>query len=199
MSVDRYRTLEGQSTEMLREKASKFIAIAFPIADEDVFKSKLLQFEKEHPSARHFCYAWVLGNGGEQFRANDCGEPNGTAGRPILRRIQALDLTYCGVIVVRYFGGTLLGKAGLVQAYGGAAQLALGSASISDRFVMEQALLTCGYDRFDQIKSDVIECGGSIIESTFTDTCRARVEVPVGTLEHIWPKWELLGAELVLQ
>ncbi len=199
MSADRYRTVEGISTGPLREKASKFIAIAFPIIDEAAFKTVLHQFEKEHPSARHFCYAWVLGEAGDIHRSNDAGEPHGTAGSPILRRIQALDLSHCGVIVVRYFGGTLLGRSGLLHAYGGAAQLALENASVVERIVMERVTVSCGYDRFDVIRSDVLECGGIVIESTFTEVCLARFELPVGRTNGYRQKWELLGAQVVLQ
>jgi len=106
MSTDRYRTLASAGTGQLREKASRFIGIAFSMADEEAFKQRMQEFMKEHHNARHFCYAWVLGDAGERHRANDAGEPAGTAGKPILNRIQARDLTYCGVIVVRYFGRT---------------------------------------------------------------------------------------------
>jgi putative IMPACT (imprinted ancient) family translation regulator len=121
MINDRYRTLVHEGQAVLREKASRFIGIAFPMQDEVAFKLRLLGLEKEHHGARHFCFGWVLGDGAERQRANDAGEPNATAGKPILNRIRSMDLTYCGVVVVRYFGGTLLGTAGLIKAYGSAA------------------------------------------------------------------------------
>ena len=193
MSNDRYRTLSGTTEGAHRELASKFIARAFPIANEDAFKSELARFEKEHPSARHFCYGWVLGEEGEQYRSNDSGEPNGTAGRPILRRIQALDLSFAAVIVVRYFGGTLLGKPGLVHAYGEAARLALAEAEIIERLVMERTMVNCGYDRVDQLKAEVLANEGLIVDSTYSDSCALTIDLPKGRTELLEPKWELLG------
>lgn len=193
MSTDRYRTIEGTSEGIHRELASKFIARAFPIADEAEFKLIAERFGNEHPASRHVCYAWVLGEAGDRHRANDDGEPSGTAGLPILRRIRSLDLTYCGVAVVRYFGGTLLGKPGLIHAYGESARLALDAAVLVERVVMERCLITCGYDRFDGAKTDVLNHGGRIIESTFTTHCNASIELPKGTLQKLLPKWSLLG------
>jgi uncharacterized YigZ family protein len=193
MSVDRYLTLHGTTEGTYRELASKFIARAFPIRDEDDFKEALAQFGKEHPSARHFCYGWVLGEGGEQYRANDDGEPNGTAGKPILRRIQALDLSHSAVIVVRYFGGTLLGKPGLVHAYGEAARLALEGAEIKERLVMERSVIRCGYDRVDGVKADVLSNEGEIVDSTYSETCELVFDLPKGRTSTLLPKWSLLG------
>ncbi len=193
MSIERYRTIAGTSEGIHRELASKFIARAFPIANEADFKRIAERFGNEHPASRHVCYAWVLGDAGDHHRANDDGEPSGTAGLPILRRIRSLDLTYCGVAVVRYFGGTLLGKPGLIQAYGEAARLALEAAEIIERVVMEHARITCGYDRFDGVKTDVLTHGGAIITSAFTANCSATIEVPLGALAKLQPKWALLG------
>ncbi|MEZ4738141.1 MAG: YigZ family protein [Flavobacteriales bacterium] len=196
MSIDRYRTLSGTTEGTHRELASKFIARAFPIPDEEAFKTELARFEKEHPSARHFCYGWVLGPEGEQHRANDAGEPNGTAGRPILRRIQALDLSFAAVIVVRYFGGTLLGKPGLVHAYGQAAQLALDGAAIIERLVLERSTVYCGYDRVDQLKADVLANEGLIVESVYSASCTLTIDLPIERVDALAPKWELLGIRI---
>ncbi len=193
MSTDRYRTVEGTSEGVYRELASKFIARAFNVADEVEFKRITDRFSNEHPASRHVCYAWVLGDGGARHRAHDDGEPSGTAGLPILRRIRSLDLTYCGVAVVRYFGGTLLGKPGLIQAYGEAARLALEAAVIVERVVMERCTVTCGYDRYDGLKTEVMALGGRIVESTFTTYCTATIELPKGLLPTLQPKWALWG------
>jgi uncharacterized YigZ family protein len=199
MSMDRYRTIEGTSEGIYRELASKFIARAFPIADEAAFKSMAERFGNEHPTSRHVCYAWVLGEAGDHQRANDDGEPSGTAGLPILRRIRSLGLTYCGVAVVRYFGGTLLGKPGLIHAYGESARLALAAAILVERVVMEQCTIACGYERFDGVKTDVLVHGGRITESTFTTHCTASVELPKGTVAKLLPKWSLLGISVQVQ
>ena len=139
MSVDRYRTLGGSSEGTYREPASKFIGYVFPIADEGAFKAEAERIWKEQASARHPCYGRVLNNAGDRFRAKDDGEPNGTAGKPILRKLQALDLTYSAVVVVRYFGGMLLGKSGFIHTYGEAARLGLVVANIIEHVVMERS------------------------------------------------------------
>lgn len=196
MSRDRYRTISAPVEGVYRELASKFIARAFPIADEAEFKRLAGAFGNEHPSSRHVCYAWILGNEGDHHRANDDGEPSGTAGLPILRRIRSLDLTYCGVAVVRYFGGTLLGKPGLIHAYGEAARLALEAAEIVERVVMERWTIRCGYDRFDGVKAEVLASGGRMVEQTFTSDCNATIELPLGRRAQLRPKWELIGVRV---
>ncbi len=100
-----------------KDRGSKFIAYAYPVQTEEEALAYLAALRKEHPKARHHCFAWRLGADGHRFRANDDGEPSGTAGRPILGQIDAAHLTNVVVIVVRYFGGTLLGTSGLIQAY----------------------------------------------------------------------------------
>ena len=102
---------------LFTDKGSKFIAYAFPIETPADFKKHLEEIKKEHPKATHHCFAYRLGQNKDQFRANDDGEPSGTAGRPILGQIDSLGLTNVLIIVVRYFGGTLLGVPGLIHAY----------------------------------------------------------------------------------
>jgi len=117
-NVESDRTIRTKSISVHREPAGRSIGYAFPMADEAEFKRALMSMEDQHRSANHFCYAWILGEAADRYRANDDGEPVSTAGKPILHEFQALQTTYCGVIVVRYFSGTLLGKPGLTHAYG---------------------------------------------------------------------------------
>jgi uncharacterized YigZ family protein len=106
----------------LTEKGSKFIAYLFPVNDEEEIKIKIHHIKQLHPKARHWCYAWRLDTKGNLFKSNDDGEPSGTAGKPILNQIDSAGLTNAIVIVVRYFGGILLGTSGLIKAYKGAAK-----------------------------------------------------------------------------
>lgn len=193
MTVQHYRTIDGISEGVYRELASKFIARAFHVTDEASFKREAEQLASEHPASRHVCYAWVLGNAGDRHRANDDGEPTGTAGKPILRQLQAAGLTYCGLVVVRYFGGTLLGRAGLIHAYGEAARLALANASIVERVLMDRFTVTCTYDRFDGLKTDVLSRGGRLLESVFSERCTTTIELPKGMCDLLIPKWSQLG------
>ncbi|MFT5751921.1 MAG: putative YigZ family protein, partial [Dokdonia sp.] len=133
---DTYRTITIPSPEVLfKDRNSKFFGYAFPISSEEEVKPLIDQLRKSHHQARHWCYAWVLGNTYERFRANDDGEPSNSAGAPIHGQLQSFDLTNVLVVVVRYFGGTKLGVGGLINAYRTGAQLALDAAIIAERTI----------------------------------------------------------------
>ena len=119
---DTYNEIEAEKEFNLREKGSKFYAFSYLVRNEEEIKSKIQNLKSKYPDASHHCYAFVQGQGQEAQRANDDGEPSNSAGRPILRAILSLELTNVLVVVVRYFGGTLLGIPGLIQAYGDAAK-----------------------------------------------------------------------------
>jgi uncharacterized YigZ family protein len=120
-----YQTLSQKGTAEYSDRGSRFIAYAFPVTNADAFKAGLQELKKAHPKASHLCFAYRIGADGQQFRVSDAGEPSGSAGRPILGQIDSRELTNTAVVVVRYFGGTLLGVPGLIQAYKTAASLAL--------------------------------------------------------------------------
>ena len=123
--MDHYFTIDRTANAEFRDRGSRFIAYAFPVEDAAVFKKKLQELKKEHPKAVHHCFAYRLGIQGDNFRANDDGEPSGTAGKPILGQIDSKGLTNTAIVVVRYFGGTLLGVPGLINAYKTASSLVL--------------------------------------------------------------------------
>jgi uncharacterized YigZ family protein len=123
--ADSYLTLARQSEGIFKELGSKFLYFAFPVDSEDSIKRELANLRKIYFDATHHCYAWILGRDGASFRANDDGEPNHSAGDPILGQIRSRQLTNTLVVVVRYFGGTKLGVSGLIKAYKLAASLAL--------------------------------------------------------------------------
>lgn len=114
---DTYLTIEKKAEALYKDKGSKFLTFAFHVENDQQIKDALTQLKKEHPSANHHCYAYRLGADKLNFRANDDGEPSNTAGKPILGQIQSNDLTNILIVVVRYFGGTLLGVGGLISAY----------------------------------------------------------------------------------
>lgn len=132
---DSYLTIAKASEGIFKDKGSKFLAYAYPVESEDEIKELVQALKKEHFSARHHCYAWRLGAAKTLFRANDDGEPSSTAGKPILGQIQRLDLTNILIVVVRYFGGTLLGVSGLINAYREAAAEAIANAEIVEKLV----------------------------------------------------------------
>ena len=141
---DTYKTITDASEETLfKEKNSKFFGYAFPIQNEDDVKSHLETIKKQHHSARHWCYAYQIGNRTIfSYRANDDGEPNNSAGMPIYGQIQSFDVTNILIVVVRYFGGVKLGVGGLINAYKTSAQLALESSKIIDKNNKHKYLIT---------------------------------------------------------
>ncbi|MCB0763840.1 MAG: YigZ family protein [Flavobacteriales bacterium] len=191
-SLDLYRTLAGEGEGTLREKGSRFIAIAFPMEDEAGFAERLSLVRKQHATARHACFAWVLGT--DRSRANDDGEPSGTAGRPILQQIHAAGLITCGIIVVRYFGGTLLGKGGLVRAYGGAARIALQDAGAVERMMRTTVEVSCGYAVFDAMRIEVEQQQGAVIDATYAADCSARLALPRSLAQRFAERWRSRGA-----
>jgi uncharacterized YigZ family protein len=146
---DNYKMIEAEAYGEFRDRGSKFQAYAYPVYNEEDCQAQLTVVRKMHPKARHFCYAYRLGLGKLNYRANDDGEPSGTAGRPILGQLDSFEITNTIVIVVRYFGGTLLGTSGLINAYRSAAAEALSAAEILEktvediyRFTFEYALMS---------------------------------------------------------
>jgi uncharacterized YigZ family protein len=134
---DSFKTIAAPAEAEYKDRASKFLGFAYPVSDEAAALAHLEALRKQHFKANHHCFAWRLGTDGTRFRANDDGEPSGTAGRPMLGQIDAADLTDVCVVVVRYFGGTLLGAAGLINAYRETTALTLQAAQVRE-VVLEQ-------------------------------------------------------------
>lgn len=195
MSTLRYMTLAGESTGEVREKGSKFLAHAFPVADEEAFKARRAEIARAHHAARHICHAWVLGDAGEHFRAFDAGEPAGSAGKPILRQLQGAELTYCAIVVVRYFGGTLLGKAGLSHAFADAAKAALANGTLVERLVLARLTVHCTYAQVEAVKRTVLHQGGEVVQADYAESCVLQVAVPMGAAEELLAEWAREGID----
>ncbi len=155
-----YKTISSEVQAEFKDKGSRFIAFAYPVSSEIEAKEKLNHLKKEHPSANHHCWALVLGNDREFQKSSDDREPNNTAGKPILRAIIGSDLSFVLVVVVRYFGGKLLGVPGLIHAYGTAALEAISIANIIEKEITEKYLVPCRYeehpDLYRILKNSVI-------------------------------------------
>ncbi len=158
---DTYKTIAADAEGVCKEKNSKFISLAYPVVNEDEVKAHYLRIKKEHPKANHHCYAFRLGADKMAFRTNDDGEPANTAGKPILGQIQSNDLTDIVIFVVRYFGGTLLGVSGLINAYKIAAADAIANARVITKTVNEVYELTFRFadlnDMMKILKAEDIE------------------------------------------
>jgi len=179
MSVrDRYRTIDKKAEGTFRDRGSKFLAFAFPVHSVEEIKSILEDLRREYHDARHHCYAYRLGAAKDEFRANDDGEPSSSAGKPILGQIQSLDLSNILVVVVRYFGGTLLGVGGLINAYRSAAADALQKARIVEGVERDPVTILFPYALTKDIMKIVEEEKIKIMAQDYTDTCRLEGRVP---------------------
>jgi uncharacterized YigZ family protein len=135
---DSFLTIRDKSEGLFRDRGSKFLAYAYPVKNEEEVKQLLMLLRREHPAARHHCYAWRTGPFNEAVRANDDGEPSNSAGKPILAQLQANELFNVLIVVVRYFGGTLLGVNGLINAYRSAAAAAISNAAIIRHYILQE-------------------------------------------------------------
>lgn len=151
MFDDTYRTLAGPSEGLYKEKGSKFLAFAYPVSTLDQVKAHLDQLRKDYFDARHHCYAYILGPRKDAFRANDDGEPSGTGGRPIHGQLLSADLTDTLIVVVRYFGGVLLGASGLANAYKTAARDAIDHATIIEKTIDARYRLRFKYEAMNDV------------------------------------------------
>ena len=148
---DTYKTIAAESKGLFKDRGSRFIAIARPVSSQEEIKTVLEDLRKEYHDARHHCYAWMLTPDRQAWRVNDDGEPSGTAGRPIMGQINSRELTNIVVVVIRYFGGTLLGVSGLINAYRSAAEDALANARIIEKHVTESWLVTFPYTSMNDV------------------------------------------------
>ena len=182
---DTYKTIEAPAEGLFRDKGSKFIAFAYPLSNESEVKAHLLKLRAEHTKANHFCYAYRLSTDRNVFRVNDDGEPSGTAGRPILNTLLSNDLTNILVIVVRHFGGTLLGVPGLINAYKSATVEAIKEASIVERSVNDVYEISFEYLMMNDVMRLVKEEDLNIIEQIFDNTCLLKLEVRKSQLNKV--------------
>ncbi len=174
---DEYKTIEVKSSGIFKDKGSKFYAYAYPVKNEDEIKAILQSLKKEHHSARHHCYAWRLGTEEKRDRSNDDGEPSSTAGKPILGQIQSFSLTNILIVVVRYFGGTLLGTSGLINAYKNAAMDALQHANIISKQIENTFELTFEYPLMNHVMQTLKQENLKIIKTDFRESCRLQFSV----------------------
>lgn len=180
---DVYQTIHGESTGEFRDRGSKFMAYAYPVYTEEEWQEKLNAVRKLHPKARHHCYAYRLGLDGNNFRANDDGEPGGTAGRPILGRIDSFGLTNVFIVVVRYFGGTLLGASGLINAYKNSAAEALSRAKIVEKTVEDVYQLSFDYALMSSVMNVVKKLELEMIRQDFGHTGAVDVAIRQSEVE----------------
>ena len=182
---DTFLTISSPSEGLYTEKRSKFLAFAFPVSTVEDIKTLIDEYQKKFYDARHVCYAYMLGHQRLVFRANDNGEPSGTAGKPILGQINSNELTDILIIVVRYFGGVKLGTSGLIQAYKAAAAEAIAAATIVERQVEEQISVTFEYTLMNQVMRIVKEEGPTILAQSFDNDCQMTLSIRASLMPRL--------------
>ncbi len=185
---DTYKTISVPSAGLFKDKGSKFIAFAYPISSDEEVKSIVQKLRAEHTKARHFCWALRLSPDRSIFRIQDDGEPSGTAGRPILNTMLSADVTNLLIVVVRYFGGTLLGVPGLINAYKSAAVDALKEASIIEKTINDIYKAEFDYLSMNDVMRLIKEEQLTILEQSFDNTCSIKLEIRKAQLNTVLGK-----------
>ena len=200
MFSDTYKTIENEAKGLYKDRGSRFISIAIPVTTQEEIKSRLEELRKEYHDARHHCYAWVLSPDRQAWRVNDDGEPSGTAGKPIIGQINSRELTNILVVVIRYFGGTLLGVSGLINAYRSAASDALDNATVTERHLTERWLVTFPYATMNDVMKVLKDesCSQSAhnysgeevtVEVSFRSSRSEHVKERLGKINGLTLKW----------
>lgn len=191
-SKDSFLTISTKSEGEFKDKGSKFLGYAFPFEKADNLKNHLDEIKLVHPKARHFCYAYKIGIDNDNFRSNDDGEPSGSAGKPILNAILSKNLSDILIVVVRYFGGTLLGVPGLINAYKSASLEAISNAEIIEKLVYKRFILKYNFEKTNEIMKIVKEFNLKILTQEYSDKCEMKIEIRQSLIEKVVSKLEEL-------
>jgi len=198
MDCDRYTTIAASAEGVFKEKGSKFLAFAFPVQTQEAVKILLNDFRNRYHDARHICFAYVLGADGAVFRSSDDGEPSGTAGRQILAQINSRNLTNVLVLVVRYFGGVLLGTGGLTAAYKTAAAQALAVAQTEQRWVETEMTVSFSYTLLGEVMRLIKAHEAQILTQRFDTDCEIRLSVRKKNVQNLQEALETIQGKVIL-
>ncbi|MBR0340226.1 MAG: YigZ family protein [Alistipes sp.] len=185
---DSYLTIAEPAEAIYKERSSKFLTYAYPVESESEIKELLDALRKQYYDATHHCYAYRLGAHGEMFRANDDGEPSGTAGKPILGQLLSANLTNCLVVVVRYFGGTKLGVSGLIQAYKESTAEVIAVSKIIEKTVDRVVKIDFDYTSMNGVMRIVKEMNPRIDEQVFDNICKMSLRIRESEAEILTAK-----------
>lgn len=187
---DTYQTIMGQSEATIRERSSKFLSLAYHVTSADQVKEIMDGLRKKHYDATHHCYAYRLGPQGEEWRANDDGEPSGTAGKPILGQLLSRDITDILVVVIRWFGGTKLGVAGLIETYRESTAAVLDLCKIEERTVDRIYTIRYPFESMDGVMRAVKAVGPKIVEQTFDNMCSMKLAIRLSLADQLYGRLE---------
>ena len=192
--MDSYRTIRSLATGTYSEKRSKFLAFAMPVRSVEEVKQIVAEYQKKYYDARHVCYAYMLGAERTDFRANDNGEPSGTAGKPILGQINSNELTDILIVVVRYFGGVKLGTSGLIVAYRLAAAEAIAAAEIIEKTVDEEVAFSFDYVYMNDVMRIVKEENPQIVSQGFDNGCTMTLRIRKDSMPRLKARLEKVSS-----
>lgn len=193
LSDGKFRTIETPSEGVFSDRGSKFLAYAFPVKSEEDVRKIIVDVKSRHPKARHHCWAFKLGQEKPFSKTNDDGEPAGSAGQPILNIILSNQLTDVLILVVRYFGGTLLGKPGLINAYKTASSEAVSAAKIIEISLVDIYLLEFSYPQINEVMKIVKEYNLHICRQSFDSHCEMEIGIPVSLTSTMIQKFVRLS------
>lgn len=192
-----FNTIEKGAMAEFRDKGSRFLAYTIPISDQQQFRDSIADIKKEHPKATHHCFAYRIGLVGDQWRVSDDGEPSGTAGRPILGQIDSKQVTNILIVVVRYFGGTLLGVPGLIAAYKSAASMALQVTQLVQKPVLVNYNIQFDYTQMNEIMKVIKQFDCIILKQETNLFCSLEAGIPRNReQEVVYKVTEIRGAEI---
>ena len=180
-----YKTIDQPAVAEYKDRGSKFLAFANPIVTADDFKKQLFLLKKEHPKAAHHCFAYRIGTDGNSFRVSDDGEPAGSAGKPILGQIDSKEVTNISVIVVRYFGGSLLGVPGLINAYKTVTSLVLQVTPIVQKQIEEAYIIHFDYTQINDVMMVLKQCSCTVITQEIQLFCNITTGIPKSRLTEV--------------
>ncbi len=179
-----FLTIEKPAEIIFKDKGSKFLAFVFPVINDVQIKEALTNLKKKHPTANHHCYAYRLGADMQNYRVNDDGEPNNTAGKPILGQLQSKKLTNVLLVVVRYFGGTLLGVGGLINAYKTAANEVLLACNVIEKHIEFNYTITFNFEQLNNVMIILKQCNCKITQQQFDTLCKINFTIKKYVLEQ---------------
>jgi len=185
---DKYLTIKSHAEGFFKDKNSKFISHIYPVNSEEEIKDIRKSLRKTYHDARHHCFAWKLGIDNNNYRVNDDGEPNNSAGQPIFGQILSSNITNVLIVVIRYFGGTKLGIPGLINAYRTAAAYAIENSKIIEKFVSDIYSVEFKYEEMNHIMKLIKDYNRNIIEQNFDLTCEIKIEIRQSIVEKILSK-----------
>lgn len=190
--IDHFFTINKAGEGLYKEKGSKFLAFAYPISSLEDVNIKLEELRKEYHDARHHCYAYILEPDAKQYRANDDGEPNHSAGDPILGQIRSFNLTNTLIVVIRYFGGTKLGVSGLITAYKTAAEEALRNSHVIKQFITYTIKISYSYNSTNEVMKLLDQFNLKIKQQSFEEKCFLEAEVIISKFSALLIELKLL-------